>query len=100
MAPLNAALDCDLGLSPTTNSMPVLRHKLLAGGGPIDFLMAWVSVPDLSVRASAQRYTFVRVESGTVVVRYESTDSGFTADLTFDQDGLVIDYPGIGRRLS
>jgi hypothetical protein len=99
MASLHAALDCDLGLSPTTNSMPVLRHALLAGGGPVDFRMAWVSVPDLAVRASAQRYTFVRAVSGTVVVRYESTDSGFTADLTFDQDGLVIDYPGIGRRL-
>jgi uncharacterized protein len=99
-ASLTGALDCDLGLSPTTNSMPVLRHTLLAGGGSVDFLMAWVSVPDLSVRPSGQRYTFINAESGAFVVRYESTDSGFVADLTFDEDGLVIDYPGIGRRLS
>jgi len=92
------SLDCDLGLSPLTNSMPVLRQDLLHGGGPLDFLMAWVSVPDLSVHASRQRYTFVRAEAGGAVVRYESLDSGFTADITFDSEGLVIDYPGIGRR--
>jgi hypothetical protein len=92
------ALDCDLGLSPLTNSMPVLRHGLLRRGGHIDFLMAWVSVPDLGVRASRQRYTFVRAEAQGAVVRYESLDSRFTADITFDAEGLVVDYPGIGRR--
>ena len=93
------ALDCDLGLSPLTNSMPVLRHDLLHGGGPLDYLMAWVSVPDLSVHASRQRYTFVRSTSKGAVVRYESLESKFKADITFDADGLVVDYPGIGRRL-
>src|SRR6266849_3771935 len=92
------ALDCDLGLSPLTNSMPVLRHGLLRGGGPVDFLMACVSVPDLGVRASRQRYTFVHAQGEGAVVRYESLDSDFTADITFDRDGLVFDYPGIGRR--
>ena len=92
------ALDCDLGLSPLTNSMPVLRHGLLQGGGPVDFLMAWVSVPDLGVRASRQRYTFVHAQGESAVVRYESLDSDFTADITFDRDGLVVDYPGIGQR--
>ncbi|OLC26950.1 MAG: hypothetical protein AUG06_09460 [Actinobacteria bacterium 13_1_20CM_2_65_11] len=92
------ALDCDLALSPLTNSMPVLRHGLLQGGGPVDFLMAWVSVPDLGVRASRQRYTFVRAEAQGAVVRYKSLDSGFTADITFDADGLVVDYPELARR--
>jgi hypothetical protein len=92
------ALDCDLALSPLTNSMPVLRHGLLEGGGPVDFLMAWVSVPDLSVHASRQRYTFLRKSGDVSVVRYESESRDFVAELTFDADGLVIDYPGIGRR--
>lgn len=98
MSTFDEALDCDLALSPLTNSMPVLRHGLLEGGGPVDFLMAWVSVPDLSVRASRQRYTFVRKSRGISVVRYESASRDFVAELTFDADGLVIDYPGIGRR--
>lgn len=60
LAAVAGALDCDLALSPLTNSMPVLRHRLHEGGGPVDFRMAWVSVPDLVVDASRQRYTFVR----------------------------------------
>jgi hypothetical protein len=96
-ATLAGALDCDLGLSPLTNTMPVLRHGLLSGGGPVDLLMAWVSVPDLSVQADAQRYTFVRpAAEGGAVVNYSS--DGFTADISFDATGLVIDYPGIGSR--
>ena len=55
VADFSDALDCDLGLSPLTNSMPVLRHGLLSGGGSVDFVMAWVSVPDLSVFRSRQR---------------------------------------------
>jgi hypothetical protein len=61
--------------------------------------MAWVSVPDLSVHASRQRYTFVRPAPEGAVVRYESLQSKFKADITFDAHGLVVDYPGIGRRL-
>src|SRR6267378_8001917 len=61
---VTGALDCDLAWSPLTNTMPVLRHGLLEGGGPVEFLMAWVSVPDLRVYPSGQRYTFVRKSGG------------------------------------
>jgi uncharacterized protein len=98
-AEISEALDCDLGLSPLTNSMPVLRHRLAGGGGPLDLVMAWVSVPDLAVYASRQRYIFVKKRGDVAIVRYQSLDSDFVADLSFDSDGLVIDYPGIGRRL-
>jgi uncharacterized protein len=91
------ALDCDLALSPLTNSMPVLRHGLLEGGGPVEFLMAWVSVPDLRVLPSAQRYRFVRREGDLSIIRYESSSRDFVADLSFDQHGLCVVYPGIGR---
>jgi len=98
-----AALDCDLGECPVTNTMPVLRHGLLHGGAPRDFVMAWVSVPDLAVRPSAQRYTFVSrpvaaasTQPAAAIIRYES--GTFRADVVFDDDGLVVDYPGLGRR--
>jgi hypothetical protein len=91
------ALDCDLGLSPLTNSMPVLRHRLHETGGPMDFLMAWVAVPELAVYPSRQRYTFVGRRGRAWVVRYESLDGDFIADITFDDEGIVLDYPGIAR---
>ena len=95
---LDGALDCDLALSPLTNTMPVLRHGLLEGAGSADFLMAWVSLPDLAVHAAPQRYTAVRdLPEGRRLVRFESLDDPFTADLTFDRDGLVVDYPDLGH---
>jgi hypothetical protein len=100
LAAVAGALDCDLAWSPLTNSMPVLRHRLHERGGPIDFLMAWVSVPDLAVHPSRQRYTFVRREARVSVVRFESLDSTFAADITFDDAGVVLDYPGIARRIA
>jgi uncharacterized protein len=100
-----AALDCDLGECPVTNTMPVLRRGLLGGGGPAEFLMAWVRVPWLAVTPSRQRYTHLRsgvaFEPGLPwpgplsVIRYES--GSFAADVTFDAEGLVVDYPGLGR---
>lgn len=91
------ALDCDLALCPLTNTMPVLRHGLLDAGDPVDFQMVWVSVPDLAVHPSAQRYTPVRKSDDVSVVRYE--DEGFAANIVFDRDGLVVDYPGLARRV-
>jgi uncharacterized protein len=93
------ALDCDLGLSPVTNLMPVLRLGLMSGGDPVELTMAWVSVPDLSVHADGQRYAFVSADHALSVTRYEAIDGGFAANIAIDLDGLVIDYPGIARRL-
>ena len=85
---LAGTLDCDLGLSPLTNSMPVLRHRLHESGGPMDFLMAWVAVPELSVRPSQKQYTFVRREPRGRIVRFQSLDIDFTADIAFDDRAL------------
>jgi hypothetical protein len=94
------ALDCDLGLSPVTNMMPILRHGLLDGGGPIEFTMAWVAVPALAVQADGQRYRHLKSAADHHVVRFEAIDSSFAADITVDADAVVLDYPGIARRLA
>ncbi|WP_439331501.1 putative glycolipid-binding domain-containing protein [Nonomuraea candida] len=91
---LKGALDCDLGMSPLTNTMPVLRHRLLDGGGPVELTMAWVSVPHLRVDLSVQRYAPL----GANVLHFEA-DGSFTADITFASDAFVADYPGVARRL-
>ncbi|MEU0174257.1 putative glycolipid-binding domain-containing protein [Streptomyces massasporeus] len=91
---LDGALDCDLGLCPLTNTMPVLRHGLHRGPGEREFLMAWVSVPDLAVRPSRQTYTHLRPGR----VRFASGD--FRSDLEFDEEGFVADYPQLATRLT
>jgi hypothetical protein len=101
-ASLAGALDCDLGLSPLTNSMPIRRHRLDEGPGEANFTMAWVSVPDLAVVPSGQRYTHLRRDDNGAVVRFADTDGrfdGFTAELELDPDGFVRFYPELARRV-
>lgn len=100
-AELTGALDCDLGLSPLTNLMPIRRSGLDRNEGAADFLMAWVSVPDLAVVASAQRYEHVAADSDGATVRYVDRGlfDGFTADLRLDHSGLVLVYPELAERV-
>jgi uncharacterized protein len=95
-AELDGARDCDLQSCPLTNTMPVLRERLREGGGAIDLTMAWVALPDLTVRRSGQRYE--PIDSSRV--RYVSLDSDFTAELELDEDGLVVHYPGMAERVA
>lgn len=94
---LDVALDgadfFDLGFSPLFNSLPVIRHGLHRGGEPRDFVMAWVSVPDLTVSRSEQRYEPV----APGLVRFRS--GSFAADLEFDDEGFVVRYPGLAERV-
>ncbi|WP_030195916.1 putative glycolipid-binding domain-containing protein [Streptomyces sp. NRRL S-87] len=97
---LAGALDCDLGMSPLTNTMPVLRHGLHRGSGegPRRFTTAWVSVPELTVRSPVQTYTHLaRAEHGARI-RIES--GTFRSDLEVDEHGLVLDYPQMATALT
>lgn len=102
---LAGALDCDIALCPMTNTMPVLRLDLLGDrprGEESTLVMAWVDVPSLQVLRSSQVYAtreHFDPATGHGVVTYTSATRDFTADLTVDADGLVVDYPHLARRL-
>ena len=98
VAALTGARDCDLGFSPLTNTMPVRRHRLHREAGAVELVVAWVSVPDLHVHASVQRYEHLRTTPAGAVVRFSSDD--VVADLLLDADGFVAGYPGLARRVS
>jgi hypothetical protein len=104
VAGLEGALDCDLALCPFTNTMPILRHGLVAaarhgGGTAVDFVVAWVDVPELTLHVSPQRYTPVRpAGDGGAVIGFTSGD--FEASIEVDPDGIVRDYPGLATRLT
>lgn len=95
---LAAALDCDLGACPLTNTMPILRHGLHRQPGEHEFIMAFIEVPSLRVVAVRQTYTHVRLlDGGGAIVRYAS--GSFQSDLRVDVEGFVVDYPQLGRRV-
>jgi hypothetical protein len=100
-AELRGALDVDIEDSPLTNSMPVLRHGLHRGldpyGRTVDFTMVFVTVPELTTRLVPQHYTPLDRDKGEATVRYSS--GSYTAELSFDSRGFVLNYPGVGRRI-
>ena len=83
----------DLGLSPLFNSLPVWRDRLFEDGNARDYVMRFVTVPDLHVVESQQRYEPL----GGRRLRYRSGD--FAAELDFDDDGLVVSYQGLAERV-
>jgi uncharacterized protein len=88
------AVDVDLAYSPLTNTLPVRRLGLLGApaGTERTIVAAWVSLPELAVYRSEQTYTVL----GDGLVRYTSGD--FTADISIDAAGYVVDYPGLAIR--
>jgi uncharacterized protein len=83
----------DLGLSPLFNSLPIWRDRVLEEGKTRDYVMRFVSVPDLEVDESQQRYEPL----GGRRLRYRSGD--FAAVLEFDDDGLVVSYEHLAERV-
>jgi uncharacterized protein len=95
---LDGCLDIDIAVTPFTNTLPV-RRLALAPGASEEIVVAYISVPDLSVRPARQRYTHLtRTDAGSTY-RYEGLESDFRADIAVDADGLVVDYPPIWRRV-
>lgn len=92
---LQGCIDVDIMVTPLTNTLPIRRLQL-APGESREISVVYIAAPDLSIRPFRQRYT--RLEDGQHY-RYESLESGFTAVLLVDDDGFVIDYPGIWRRV-
>jgi hypothetical protein len=90
---LRACTEVDLWPTPFTNSLPIHRLRLEPGAA-MRITVAHVVAPELTVTPRPQRYTNL----GDGVYRFESLDDGFTADLTLDRSGLVVDYPGLFRR--
>jgi hypothetical protein len=88
---VEGALDCDLAFSPLTNFMPARRLS----GAAAEHVMAWVSLPDLGVLRSEQRYEPI----DDLRVRFVGLEDGFTAELELDEDGLVVRYPRLAERV-
>lgn len=91
---LNGARDTDISATPFTNTLAI-RRLGLGVGESADIVTAYVSVPDMTISADPQRYTRL----GLNRYRYASRDSDFTRELDVDDDGLVLDYLGLFKRL-
>jgi len=92
---LTGCTDVDISVTPFTNTLPIRRLQL-AEGESAEIRVAYIQLPGPAIRPVRQRYTNL----GGGRYRYEALESGFTAEITVDADGLVVEYPGLFRRLS
>ncbi|MEU4694590.1 putative glycolipid-binding domain-containing protein [Actinoplanes sp. NPDC023714] len=91
---LYGAFDVDLGGSPLTNTLPVRRLGLLDAevGVAHRISVAWVLVPSLEVVQADQIYTPLGDN------RVSFANETFSADMRIDDQGFVVDYPGLARQ--
>ena len=91
---LDGCTEVDLSCTPFTNTLPIRRLRIEVGDAA-DLVVARVDHETLSVTPERQRYTRLALQRW----RYED-ESGFSAELDVDEHGLVLDYPGLFRRLA
>jgi hypothetical protein len=92
---LDGCLDIDIWPTPFTNTFPI-RRAPMAVGERRQFRIAWVFAPELTIRPQPQAYTRLAER----LYLFENLDgSGFRAELPVDDDGIVLDYPGLFRRV-
>ena len=86
-------VDVDLSFTPATNTLPIRRLDLDVGK-EAEVHVAWLVWPELSVQRVDQRYARIAND------RYRYTQDDFEAELTIDEQGLVLEYEGLWRAIA
>jgi uncharacterized protein len=90
----DGCIDIDLASTPFTNTLPI-RRLALPAGGRAELSMVYVPFDDLFPVVDRQIYTAVKPGAHYL---YEAADGSFAAELEVDTDGLVTDYPTLFLR--
>lgn len=86
------AQDVDLALSPMFNALPIRRLRLSASSEPVGVPVVYVYLPRAVVEPATLQYT-----PGPDGIGVSSPVA--TSTLTVDDNGVVIDYPGLASRV-
>lgn len=82
---VDGCIDVDLNFSPSTNLLPIRRLQL-AIGEQASVNAAWLRFPSFTLERLEQSYT----RTGERTYQYKS--ASFTAEITVNEAGLVLDY--------
>ena len=94
---LDGCLDVDLEASAMTNALPVRRLGLSVAARAAA-PAAYVRAVGLAVERLEQTYRRVPDEATRQRYDYAAPAFDFTCRLSYDESGLVVDYPGIAVR--
>jgi uncharacterized protein len=96
---LEGCADVDLESSAVTNALPVHRLDLDVGRAAAA-PAAFVRVLDLQVERLEQRYVRLEDDASHQRYHYAAPRFGVECQLTYDEFGLILDYPGIATRMA
>lgn len=82
---VTGCVDIDLAFTPATNLLPIRRLKLVVGQSA-SVKAAWLRFPQFDLRPLPQ--TYHRMTRDT----YDYRSGKFSASLTVDRRGFVVDY--------
>jgi hypothetical protein len=95
---LDDCLDVDLYASAFTNTLPIRRLQLDPGEAA-EIRAAYIALPGLELAPARQRYTLLTRNTAESRWRYEGLGTDFVEEIRVDGEGLVLEYPRVGRRL-
>ncbi len=90
------ALDVDVMLSPFFNALPIRRLGLRENDERLEVPVLYVNLPELTVAAATVRYTGAGPDSGGSI---KVKSPAGKATLVVDDDGFILDYPGLAERI-
>ncbi|WLP92685.1 putative glycolipid-binding domain-containing protein [Gordonia sp. NB41Y] len=88
----DGAEDVDVALSPMFNALPIRRHRLVGGTGSVEVPVLYVYLPSSRIEPATLTYT-----AGPDSITVDSPVAN--SALTVDENGFVIDYPGLATRV-
>jgi hypothetical protein len=95
---LDGCIDVDITATPFTNTLPI-RRLALTPGVSAEITVVYIQLPELQFRPVKQRYTCLSTDTHGGMYKYEGLESGFTAELHVDSDGLVLNYSTLWKRV-
>ncbi len=87
------ALEPDISLTPLTNTLP-LRRLNIAVGESREISVLYFDLEAGNVDLREQRYTRLSERQ----YRFETVPAGFSANIDVDENGFVLEYPGLFSR--
>ncbi len=90
VAAVAGSVDIDLAFSPMTNLLPIRRLGLKVGESAT-ITVAWLRFPDFDLHPLQQTYTRLANRA----FRFETLEGTFSRDLTVDEFGAIVHYPGL-----
>jgi hypothetical protein len=86
--------EIDISVTPFTNTLPVKRLGLQVGEQR-KIKVLYIDILEQEIKPVEQLYTRL----GDSTYKFENVADDFKAEILFDADALVVDYPGLFKRV-